>query len=102
MIKKNSWVQIKKTILEPNERANHLPEPTKQVPLIMWVKGFLSKDSEIGDEVFVKTLTGRKESGILVCENPSYMHTYGEFVPEILEIDRIVKLELFGGDSYEE
>lgn len=102
MIKKNSWVQIKKIILEPHERANHLPEPTKQVPLVMWVKGYLLKEAEIGDEVHVKTLTGRKESGVLVCENPSYMHTYGEFVPEILEIDNIVKTELFGGDSSEE
>jgi len=101
MIKKNSWVQIKKIILEPKERASNLPEPTKKVPLVMWVKGHLLEDAELNTEVHIKTLTGRKESGILVCVNPSYMHTYGEFVPEILEIDRIVKAKLFGGDYVE-
>lgn len=101
MIKKNSWVQIKKTILEPHERTGNIPLPTKQVPLLMWVKGYLLEDANINDIVNIKTLTGRLESGILVCQNPSYMHTYGEFVPEILEIDRIVKTTLFGGDSDE-
>ena len=101
MIQKNSWVQIKKTILKPEERANNLPEPTKKVPLIMWVKGYLLANASIGDEVKIKTLTGRTESGVLVCKNPSYMHTYGEFVPEILEIDNICKNTLYGGDSHE-
>ncbi|MBI9010088.1 MAG: 2-amino-4-ketopentanoate thiolase [Tenericutes bacterium] len=101
MIKKNSWVQIKKIILKPEERTGNLPEATKQVPFVMWVKGFLLEDAMLNSEVLIKTITGRNESGILVCENPSYMHTYGEFVPEILEIDRIVKTELFGGDSFE-
>lgn len=101
MIRKNSWVQITKIILQPGERAINLPEPTKNVPLVMWVKGYLQNDSTIGSKVSIKTLTGRIESGVLVCENPSYMHTYGEFVPEILEIDRICKETLFGGDFYE-
>ena len=101
MIKKHSWVQITKEILQPNERASHLPEPTKQVPFVMWVKGFIMKDANLGDLVDIKTLTGRIESGILLCENPSYMHTYGEFVPELLEIDRICKSALFGGETDE-
>lgn len=101
MIQKNSWVQITKTILQPTERAKHLPEPTQQVPFVMWIKGFLLEDAKIGDEVQIKTLTGRKESGILICQNPSYMHTYGEFVPELLTIDRICKETLFGGDTDE-
>lgn len=101
MIKKNSWVQITKEILKPSERSYHLPEPTKQVPLVMWTKGFLLESAEIGSLVEIKTRTGRIESGVLVCENPSYMHTYGEFVPELLEIDRIVKTSLFGGDDDE-
>lgn len=101
MIKKNSWVQIKKTILQPNERASHLPEETKKVPLEMWVKGTLLEDAELNSEVKIKTITGRIESGVLICVNPSYMHTYGEFVPEILEIDRIVKSALYGGDFNE-
>jgi hypothetical protein len=101
MIKKNSWVQISKVILQSNERAENLPEPTKKVPLKMWIKGYLLEDAKIGDEVNIKTITGRLENGILLKENPSYMHNYGQFVPEILEIDRIVKSTLYGGDGNE-
>ena len=101
MINKNSWVQIKRIILKPNERALHLPTPTKQVPLVMWIKGHLLEDALIGSKVDIKTLTGRLESGILICENPSYLHTYGKFIPEIMEIDRICKNTLFGSDDDE-
>jgi hypothetical protein len=101
MISKKSWVQIKKTILEPVDRSVNLPTATQQVPLLMWVKGYLLDDAEIGSTVNIKTLTGRIEAGILVSVNPSYMHTYGEFVPEILEIDNICKSTLFGGDLHE-
>ncbi|MGE4572030.1 MAG: 2-amino-4-oxopentanoate thiolase subunit OrtA [Candidatus Izemoplasmatales bacterium] len=101
MIKKDTWVQIKKVILKSEERAGNLPEETKKVPLIMWVKGFLLKEAELNDEVQIKTLTGRIESGTLIEVNPAYMHTYGKFMPEILRIDDIVKSTLFGDDHHE-
>ena len=101
MIKKGNWVQIKKIILKPEERAHNLPDATKKVPLLMWVKGNLLNDANIGDFVEIKTLTGRIETGELIQVNPSYMHTYGNFIPEILEIDRILKETLFGSDYYE-
>lgn len=98
MIKKNTWVQIKKVILNPEERTGSIPEETKKVPLLMWVKGFLLEDAEIGDLVKVKTLTNRLESGTLLVEKPAYMHTYGRFVPELLEIGQMLRHTLFGGD----
>lgn len=101
MIKKGSWVQIKKVILKPNERAENIPLNTKKVPLLMWVKGYLLSNAEIGDTVEVKTITGRTESGELIIEKPSYLHTYGEYIPEIQEIDRICKETLFGSDQDE-
>jgi len=101
LIKKNAWVQIKKVILKPEERTGSIPEETKKVPLEMWVKGFLEKDAELHEEVTIRTITGRYETGELIKENPAYMHTYGAFVPEILEIDRIVKDALFGRDQNE-
>jgi len=101
LIKKDTWVQIKKIILNPEDRSGSIPEETKKVPLVMWVKGFLMDDAEMNDEVKIKTVTGRLESGILIEINPSYMHTYGKFVPEILKIDQIVKTTLFGDDHYE-
>jgi len=99
LIKKGSWVQIKKIVLNPNERAINLPETTKKVPLILWVKGYLLSDSELGDEVEIETVTGRIETGVLITVNPFYSHSYGKFVPEILKIDEIVKSTLFGGDN---
>jgi hypothetical protein len=101
LIKKGSWVQIKKIILNPEQRANNLPEATKKVPLLLWVKGTLLSDSEMNDMVEIKTVTGRIESGELIDVNPSYLHNYGKYMPEIQEIDRIVKSTLFGGDYYE-
>lgn len=101
MVKKNTWVQIKKVILKPEERTGNIPEETRLVPLEMWVKGHLLNDANINDEVQIKTLTGRLESGQLRQENPSYMHTYGAFIPEILTIDQMVKDALFGCDQDE-
>ncbi|MDD3106393.1 MAG: 2-amino-4-oxopentanoate thiolase subunit OrtA [Bacilli bacterium] len=96
MIKKQTWVQIEKVILHPNERAMNLPDDTKKVPLIMWVKGYLQEDANIGDTVNIITLTNRKEQGKLVEANPTFKHNYGEFVPEILKINQMVKQILFG------
>lgn len=98
LIKKGSWVQIHRIILKPEERAPQVPADTKKVPLEMWVKGFLCHDANIGDEVEIKTITGRIETGELVTENPSFKHHFGEFVPEILKIGEIVKNELFGDE----
>jgi hypothetical protein len=39
IIKKGSWVQIHYIVLQPSERADNVPEDTKQVPLELWVKG---------------------------------------------------------------
>lgn len=86
MIKKGEWVQIHQIVLSPEERPDHLPEDTKKVPLELWVKGFLMKDSNVGDEVEITTLTGRTAQGILVDVNPSYKYGFGEFVPELLQI----------------
>jgi hypothetical protein len=99
MIKKDTWVRIHKTILEPSERAPQIPEDTKTVPLEMWDKGFLEADAEIGDEVTIKTVTGRKETGTLIEVNPYYEHGFGKFVPELLAIDRQVTEIVFGGED---
>ena len=101
MVKKDTWVLIKKVILQPEERTGNLPEDTQKVPFVMWVKGHLLNPAEINDTVKIKTLTGRIETGSLVQINPAYLHTYGKFVPEILRIDKMVKESLFGGETSE-
>lgn len=99
MITKGEWVQIERTILEPSERAPQVPDDTKKTPLIMWVKGFLEEDAELGDDVKVTTRTGRIETGKLLAVDPVYDLNYGNFVPELLKINEQVREELFGGDK---
>lgn len=99
MINKGAWVQIERTILEPSERAPQVPDDTKKTPLILWVKGFLEADANIGDDVEVKTRTGRIETGKLLAEDPNYELNYGNFVPELQKINIQVREELFGGDE---
>ncbi len=99
MIKQDSWVLIHRNILSPEERAPQIPEDTKKVPLEMWIKGYLTADAELGQEVSVITRTGRRESGTLVEAQPYYKHDYGEFVPELLTISEQVREILFGGEK---
>jgi len=91
MIIKGSWVQIHKVVLSPSERSAQIPDETKKVPLEMWVKGYLCEDAEMNTPAQIETLTGRSETGTLVAVNPSYHHDYGDFIPELLIIDRMVK-----------
>ena len=99
MVKKNEWVRIHRIILQPSERAPQVPDDTKKCPLEMWVKGYLAADAEIGDEVSVTTITGRKETGTLKEVNPYYGHDFGKFIPELLAIDKQVREMIFGGEE---
>ncbi|MBO8161220.1 MAG: 2-amino-4-ketopentanoate thiolase [Thermosipho sp. (in: Bacteria)] len=97
--KKGDWVQIQKTLLKPEERTAPLPDDTKKVPLQMRVKGFLLNDTaEIGEEVEIETLIGRKVSGKLVAINPKYEHNFGEPVPELMTVG-IELRKILEGDS---
>ena len=92
--KKGDWVRIHKIVLSASERAPQVPEDTKQVPLEQWVKGFILSDAEMGDEVEIETVTQRKISGTLIEVNPTYVHTYGNYMPELGKISSEVKAML--------
>ncbi|OPL08234.1 MAG: 2-amino-4-ketopentanoate thiolase [delta proteobacterium ML8_F1] len=97
---KGQWVKIYRVILTKEERAPQVPEDTRQVPLEMWVKGeLLEQEASVGDQVTVKTLTGRMESGRLEEVEPSYRHSFGEFVPELHQVGITLREILFGGGS---
>lgn len=98
MPKKNDWVLVHTIVLTKEERAPQVPVDTKAVPLEMWIKGYLQQDAEIGDRVQIKTVTNRLETGKLLEVNPTYRHSFGEFMPEILEIDRRLQTALYGGE----
>jgi 2-amino-4-ketopentanoate thiolase alpha subunit len=85
-IAKGTWVEIEQVVLTPEQRATTLPEDTKKVPYMMHVSGFLESDAELGDEVEIRTIIGRSLTGKLVTINPSFLHTFGKTVPELLKI----------------
>ena len=81
-----TWVQVERVVLEPTERAANLPDDTRAVPYLLRVSGFLLEDAVLGDEARVRTLIGRELSGSLTTVNPSYDHSFGETVQELLDI----------------
>lgn len=101
--KRSDWVRIHDVVLEKDERTSNLPDDTKNVPLEMWVKGFLlSDEAKIGDFVEIETYIGRKVAGYLVESNPYYNHDYGKSVPEILYIGRQAREILGNGGDKDE
>ena len=99
MVKKGEWVRIHTIVLNPSDRSPNIPDDTKLVPLEMWTKGFLQEDAEIGDEVSVETAVGRIAKGKLIEVNPYYTHSYGKFVPELIQIDKQLREIMYGGDK---
>jgi hypothetical protein len=85
-VKAGTWVEIEKILLTPEQRAPTLPEDTKQVPYVLNVNGFLLEDAELGSPARIRTLIGRELEGTLKTVNPSYSHSFGEVVPELLKI----------------
>ena len=100
MAKKGDWVRIHSIVLKAEERTAKLPEDTKKCDLQQWTKGFLQEESaEIGDVVTVETAVGRLEKGTLIDDNPYYTHSYGVFVPEIIQIDKQLREIIHGGEN---
>ncbi len=100
MIDKGTYVRIRKTILQPQQRSVHLPEDTQKVPFKIWVKGYLQEDADLFDIVTIKTVDGRFYTGRLKEANPPYRHSYGDFVPEVLTLRSIIQSDM-RGDQHE-
>lgn len=99
MAKKGDWVRIHSVVLKADERTAKLPEDTQKCDLEQWTKGFLQEESaKVGDTVTVETAVGRIEKGTLIEEAPYYDHSYGVFVPEIIQIDKQLR-EIMGGEN---
>ena len=85
-IAQGAWVEIEQVILMPEQRAPSLPEDTRQTPYILRVSGFLQEEAELGQEARIRTIIGRELSGILKVVTPSYSHSFGTTVTELLTI----------------
>lgn len=93
---RGDWVRIHRIALEPDERAESLPEDTSDVPLEMWIKGTLvTERAEPGETVTIETVIGREVTGELVEVTPSIPHGFGRLVPELadasLELKRLLE-----------
>ena len=86
LIAKGTWVEIERVLLKPEERAANLPEDTARTPYVLRLSGFLQEDAELGSEVTVRSLIGHDHAGLLRVVNPSYSHSFGATVPELLTI----------------
>jgi hypothetical protein len=85
-IAQGTWVEVHRIVLAPGQRAPHIPEDTKRVPLEMRVKGFLTAPAALGEEVEIVTPAGRRLRGTLSEINPSYTHGFGPPIPELATI----------------
>lgn len=98
MAKKGDWVRIHSIVLKAAERTAKIPEDTQQCDLQQWTKGFLQDESAaVGDAVTVRTAANRIVEGTLIEEGPYYTHSYGKFVPEIIEIDKQLRAIMWEG-----
>jgi len=90
-------VEISWVAMEPAERAEHLPESSKAVPVVARVKGFALESAELGEQVRVRTFAGRILQGILIDAAPCYTHSFGQPQSELLRIGPALREEL--GDA---
>lgn len=81
-----TWAEIQLTVLTPEERAQGVPADTAATALLQWVDGFLTHPARLGEEATIRTIIGRTHTGILSRINPSYDHSFGNTVAEILPI----------------
>jgi hypothetical protein len=84
----DDWVEVSYTLLKPADRSTNLPEETASKPLVAWVKGFALAGAAMGEELTVRTLTGREVSGVLTDVLPGYTHTFGRPPAQIVHIGR--------------
>jgi hypothetical protein len=91
------WVEISQVIIEAGSRAPQVPKDTAQKPLVMKVKGFLQRDGKLGEQVTIKTVTGRILEGKLKAINPEFKHDFGEPQELLLEIGMFLRGMVFKG-----
>jgi 2-amino-4-ketopentanoate thiolase alpha subunit len=86
-----TWVEVGRTVLSAEQRAPGLPADTAAVPLMLRVSGFLLEPTVLGQPARIRTQIGREQAGTLLAINPSYTHSFGETVPELLTIGTEVR-----------
>ncbi|SHJ88532.1 hypothetical protein SAMN02745227_00958 [Anaerobranca californiensis DSM 14826] len=99
-IPQGTYVEITKEVLPKGERAPQVPSDTQNTPLLLKVKGFLQTPSIVGEEVEIKTVLGRKITGVLTNPNPRYTHDFGDVVPQLFKVRESIKNFMKSGDGH--
>jgi hypothetical protein len=88
-IPKGTWVEVERTLVSADRR---LPvrtlDPTKFPSYMVRVSGFLLEDAELGQQVRIRTINGKVHMGKLRIQSPSYGHSFGHTVPELMRPSR--------------
>lgn len=93
--KKGEWVEIENVLLPAGSRAPQAPMDTQSVPLMEWHKGYLlNETAEIGDEVLIDTLIGRRLKGRLSDIGPKHRYDYGMPVKELIDVGTELRREI--------
>ncbi|WP_255701559.1 2-amino-4-oxopentanoate thiolase subunit OrtA [Terrisporobacter hibernicus] len=93
--KKGDWVEIQEVLLKPEERAPQVPDDTKEVPLVQWIRGLMITDeATIGDQIEIETIIGRSVRGQLCAINPRHVHDFGEPVKELIQVGMELRREI--------
>ena len=90
----DDWVEVEGILLETADRSKNLPADTAAQPLRMWIKGFAQAEANVGEDVTVRTVTGRTVTGTLSAINPGYFHTFGKPIPELVHVGRDLRERL--------
>jgi hypothetical protein len=88
------WVEVEYILLDPADRSKNLPEDTAAQPLRVWIKGFAQSDAQVGHELEVETVTGRRVAGKLTEILPGYFHTFGRPIPELVHVGTDLRAQL--------
>jgi hypothetical protein len=88
-IPKGTWVEVEGTLLRAGRNGFRRPlDPPKEPAYVVRISGFLLEDAELGQQVKIRTIMGKLHTGKLRIQSPSYGHSFGHTVPELLKIGR--------------
>jgi hypothetical protein len=88
-IQKGTWVEVERPLPSEGRRLlDRGPGPAKQAVETLRIAGFLLEDAELGQQVRVRTVTGKVFQGKLRIQSPGYGASFSHAVPELLKYGR--------------
>ena len=94
MVKKGTYVSIKKIVLTSSARSTHIPIDTQSKDFLMKVKGYLVFDANLNALVEIVTVTKRSVKGVLIEVDPTYTHSFGKHLDEVKKMKDIILSEM--------